>query len=113
MLTGPNNIEKRQCSSAAKTVKTEPKKRGVKRLARETSTSGDSDEGDDRCKECKEYYYLTKEECDWIKCCECERWLHENCTIFTTFCIDCGRRPSSKNKSKKCEKGAKVSKFSM
>jgi hypothetical protein len=59
--------------------------------------NSDKNDDSDCCKECKEYYYVAKEECDWIKCSLCERWLHENCTIFSKPCIDCGRINRSKN----------------
>jgi hypothetical protein len=57
----------------------------------------DKNDNSDYCKECKEYYYVIKEECDWIKCSVCEKWLHENCTIFSKTCIDCGRNNRSRN----------------
>ena len=116
VLTGTENIEKRQNVCAARKLKSEPKKANLKRRANKASTvseslvvpvddedddgDDDDDDDDDRCKECNEFYYLTKEECDWIKCCDCGRWLHENCTIFPKYCIDCGRKQKSKNNGK-------------
>lgn len=47
---------------------------------------------DDRCIECNECYYTTKEKCDWIKCTVCEKWLHETCPVFACHCINCGRK---------------------
>lgn len=70
-----------------------------KKVVELTSSDTDNSENgdDDRCKECHEYYYVTREECDWIMCIVCKKWLHENCTKFSDTCIDCGRN----NKSKK------------
>jgi hypothetical protein len=31
------------------------------------SSNSDKNDDSDCCKECKEYYCVTKEECDWIK----------------------------------------------
>ena len=67
-----------------------------------TSNSSNSEKNDDRdnCKECKEYYYVMKQECGWIKCSVCEKWLHENCTIFSKTCSDCGHNNRFKNLEK-------------
>lgn len=67
------------------------------------SNSNNSEKNDDRdgCKECKEYYYVTKQECGWIKCSVCERWLHENCTVFSKTCSDCGHNNRSENLEKR------------
>jgi hypothetical protein len=67
------------------------------------SRNSDKNDDSDICKECKEYYYVKKGECDWIKCSFCEKWLLENCTIFSQTCIDCGRNNSSKNLKKTYE----------
>lgn len=45
----------------------------------------------DLCKECNELYQQTKKKCDWLRCATCKLWLHEDCSIFDMFCIDCGR----------------------
>jgi hypothetical protein len=60
------------------------------------SSNSDKNYDSDCCKECKEYCCVTKEECDWIKCSLCEKWLHENCTIFSKTCIEFGRNNHSK-----------------
>jgi hypothetical protein len=62
--------------------------------------NSDKNNDSDCCKECEECYYVTKEECDWIKCSFCEKWLHENYTNFSKTCIDCGRN----NRSRKLKK---------
>ena len=54
-------------------------------------SNSDKNDDSDCCEECNEYCCVTKEECDWIKCSLCEKWLHENCTVFSKTCIDCGR----------------------
>lgn len=48
------------------------------------------------CKECKEFYHNTKKKCDWLCCAGCKLWLHDDCTIFDTFCVDCGRKNRDK-----------------
>ncbi|KAG8320048.1 hypothetical protein J6590_077756 [Homalodisca vitripennis] len=48
-------------------------------------------------KECKKHYNLTKQTYDWLRCASCKRWLHEACTIFEEFCVDCGRQHRDKN----------------
>jgi hypothetical protein len=57
------------------------------------------------CKECKNYYCVTKKECDWIKHRVCENWLHESCTIFSSACKNYGGKnysnPEKHNKSTK------------
>jgi hypothetical protein len=40
------------------------------------SSISDKKDESDCCKERKEYY-VTQEECDWIKYSACEKWLHE------------------------------------
>jgi hypothetical protein len=55
----------------------------------------------DCCKECKEYYKLTKQECDWIKWSVCEKLLHENCTIFSKTYTDYGRNNGTKDLEKR------------
>jgi hypothetical protein len=47
---------------------------------------------------------VTKEECDWIKCSFYEKWLSENCTIFSETCIDCGNGSKNLRKRKKYTK---------
>ncbi|KAG8246012.1 hypothetical protein J6590_094394, partial [Homalodisca vitripennis] len=49
------------------------------------------------CKECNENYNLTKQTCDWLRFALYKRWLHEVCTIFEEFCVNCGRQHRDKN----------------
>jgi hypothetical protein len=54
-------------------------KNNVKKMVHNpNSSSSDKNNDSDCCEECKEYCYVTKDECDWIKCSFCEKWLHEN-----------------------------------
>ncbi|GBO33749.1 hypothetical protein AVEN_76429-1 [Araneus ventricosus] len=55
-------------------------------------------EADILCKECSENYYKSKRRCDWLRCINCQMWLHEDCTIFDTFCVDCSKKNRSINK---------------
>jgi hypothetical protein len=74
-----------------KKLKAKRMKNNFKEMVRNpNSSNADKNDDSDCCKECKEYYSVTKEGCDWIKCSDCEKWLHENCTIFFKTCIDCG-----------------------
>ena len=54
--------------------------------------SSNSDNGDDNdcCEECKEYCCVTKQDCEWIKCPVCKKWILENCTGLAKTCLDCG-----------------------
>jgi hypothetical protein len=61
------------------------------------SINSDKNYDSDCCRECEEYCCVTKEECDWIKCSVCEKWLLENCTTCSKTCIDCGRNYRSMN----------------
>ncbi|KAJ8868060.1 hypothetical protein PR048_031869 [Dryococelus australis] len=36
------------------------------------------------CAECFELYYNTTSAADWIKCVNCNKWLHETCTMYIT-----------------------------
>jgi hypothetical protein len=65
------------------------------------SSYSDKNDDIDCCKECKEYCCVKKEEYDWIKFSFCEKWLHENCTLSSKTCIDCGRNNRSKNLNKR------------
>jgi hypothetical protein len=51
------------------------------------SSNSDKNDDSDCCTECKEYCCGTKEECEWIKCSLCGKWLHENCTIGSKTCM--------------------------
>jgi hypothetical protein len=53
------------------------------------SNSYKSDDSD-CCKECKEYYCVTKQDCEWIKCPVSEKWMLENCTSLSKTCLDFG-----------------------
>jgi hypothetical protein len=70
----------------------------------QNSSISDKNEESDCRKECKEYCCVTKGECDWIKCSLCEKWLHENCTIFSKTYMDCGRNNRSRNLNKPTQK---------
>ncbi|GBN50842.1 hypothetical protein AVEN_4150-1, partial [Araneus ventricosus] len=50
------------------------------------------------CKECSKNDYKTKRKYDWLCCIICQMWLHEDCTTFDTFCVDCGQNNRSINK---------------
>lgn len=74
----------------------------------DASVSGDSDVDEptiksknaslDTCVECGELYQETQKTCDWLSCATCKLWLHEDCTIFDAFCVDCGRKNRQKSK---------------
>ncbi|CAH2002948.1 unnamed protein product [Acanthoscelides obtectus] len=42
----------------------------------------DVDDEDSWCVGCGELYSCTKTDVDWIKCISCQRWLHEDCSIY-------------------------------
>jgi len=43
---------------------------------------------------------ITKQECDWIKCTVCEKWLREKRSIFSKTCIDiCSKYLEKRTKS--------------
>jgi hypothetical protein len=96
ILTTSQNIEKKK-------QKTKSTKNNFKKIIQIPNESSSHQDDDDCCEECKEYYYLRKEECDWIKCSVCEKWLHENCTIVSKTCIDCGRNKRSKSLGKRAK----------
>lgn len=48
-----------------------------------------SDDTDDYCIVCRDYYYTTKSKAAWIKCVVCNHWLHETCTELNDKCNDC------------------------
>jgi hypothetical protein len=41
------------------------------------SSNSDKSDDIDCCKEFKEYYCVTKQDCEWIKCPFCEKWVLE------------------------------------
>jgi hypothetical protein len=67
VLTSSPIIQKKKLK--AKHVKNNFKKM-VQNL---NSSSSDNNDHSGCCKECKEYYYVTKDERDWIKCSGCEK----------------------------------------
>lgn len=81
---------------------------------KQNSSNSEKNDSSDCCKECKDYYYVRKKECGWRKCSVCERWLHENCKIFSKTHIDfgcnnCSKCPEKRKKSTK--KHEKVSQW--
>jgi hypothetical protein len=76
------------------------KKKFKKIVHNRNSRDSDKDNESDCCKECKECYCVPKGKCGWIKCLVCEKWLHENCTILSQTCVDCGRNNGSKDLEK-------------
>ena len=81
-----------------KKLKATHTKNNFKKIVHNPNSNNSDKNGDsDCCAECKEYCYVTKEECAWIKCSFCEKWLHENYTISSQTCLDCGRNNRSKN----------------
>ncbi|GBN99175.1 hypothetical protein AVEN_53645-1 [Araneus ventricosus] len=95
-----------ECSNSIKFTTPKEKKGKIKsKKAKKDASQDDNNEqldhtcdADVLCKECSENYYITKRKCDWLRCIMCQMWLHEDCTIFDTFCVDCGRKNRSINK---------------
>jgi hypothetical protein len=100
VLTTSQNTERKK-------QKTNSTKNHFKKIVQIPTESSSHQDDDDCCKECEEYYYLTREECDSIKCSVCEKWLHENCTISSKTCIDCGRNKRPKSLGKRTKKREK------
>jgi hypothetical protein len=76
-------------------------KNNFKKMVHNPNSNNSDKNGDSDClRECKEYCCVTKEECDWIKCSVCEKWLYENCTICSKSCIDFGRNNRSQHLKK-------------
>jgi hypothetical protein len=70
-----------------KKLKAKRMKNNFKKMVRNRNSSNSTKNDDSGyCKECKEYYYVTKEERDWIKCSVCEKWSHEKGTTFSKTC---------------------------
>jgi hypothetical protein len=38
---------------------------------------------EDMCAECEEPYATTEENCDWIRCVDCRKWLHELYSVYS------------------------------
>ncbi|GBN35731.1 hypothetical protein AVEN_123289-1, partial [Araneus ventricosus] len=94
-----------ECSNSIKFTTPKEKKGKIKSKEAKKDASQDNNEqldhtcdADVLCKECSENYYKTKRKCDWLRCILCQMWLHEDCTIFDTFCVDCSRRNRSIDK---------------
>ncbi|XP_031327277.1 tigger transposable element-derived protein 2-like [Photinus pyralis] len=110
--------EKKEANASKKAEKNKPctnvsqrrtqtvsnKKKRVVKPRRQLSSSSDSslenrvlsstddevsDEGEDFCIECGDYYYTTKSKVDWIQCDKCSGWLHETCTSNKNICNKC------------------------
>ncbi|CAH1971333.1 unnamed protein product [Acanthoscelides obtectus] len=76
-------VKRKQNVSSSSSSETEP----------HFSSSEDlSDDTDDYCLECREYYYTTKSKVDWIQCEACSKWLHETCTNHTNMCNLCATK---------------------
>ena len=103
-LTSPENVKKRRLLNNERELKEKIKvarknKRKLKEADKgkkpnitkedENPTSSDTN----RCAECWENYFTTKKKEDWVKCNNCEQWMHENCTLYKTLglCNTCGR----------------------
>ncbi|GBM03960.1 hypothetical protein AVEN_99165-1 [Araneus ventricosus] len=96
-----------ECSNSIKFT-TPKEKKGETKKSKKTKKDASQDDNNEQlvhtcdadvlCKECSENYYKTKSKCDWLRCIMCQMWLHEDCTIFNTFCVDCGRENRSINK---------------
>ncbi|GBM29468.1 hypothetical protein AVEN_255850-1 [Araneus ventricosus] len=88
-----------ECSNSIKF--TTPKEKKVKKDASQDDNNEQLDhtcDADVLCKECAENYYKTTKKCYWLRCIMCQMWLLEDCTIFDTFCVDCGRKNRYINK---------------
>ncbi|GBN37154.1 hypothetical protein AVEN_182826-1, partial [Araneus ventricosus] len=85
-----------ECSNSIKFTTPKEKKGKIKSKEAKKDASQDNNgqldhtcDADVLCKECSENYYKTKRKCDWLRCIICQMWLHEDCTIFDTFCVVC------------------------
>lgn len=110
-LTSPENRAKRQVFSENKKAIAEKKenkknakitkdngsehKKSKSRISSSSSSESEpilsssdeqSDDSEDFCVECSEYYYTTKSKVDWIQCLKCSGWLHETCKSHLTRC---------------------------
>ena len=97
--------EKRIKKSLFQKTKLNEKKKLIK-----PSTRSDSDEDpgvacldsislsdeENKCTECFEDYFKTTSTADWVQCCVCNMWMHEDCTIYGAKCNTCGRKDITK-----------------
>nr|CAI5827756.1 unnamed protein product [Callosobruchus analis] len=83
------------------TKKKQPKKRKASITDTESDSSleihlqDDDDDVDDVeccCVGCGELYNCTKKDVDWIKCINCQLWLHEDCSKYESMCDVCGKK---------------------
>jgi hypothetical protein len=68
-----------------KSMKPEPESRNED----EPEAVGSSE---DVCTGCEELCATTEQNCDWIKCVDCSKWLHELCTMYGDLCNSCGKQ---------------------
>lgn len=60
--------------------------------SKEDSDSDINEEfNENECVGCLEDYNTTTRSDDWIRCIDCNRWMHENCTKFKNKCDSCGK----------------------
>lgn len=60
--------------------------------SKEDSDSDINEEfNENECIGCLEDYNSTTRSDDWIRCINCNRWMHENCTKFENKCDSCGK----------------------
>lgn len=111
-LTSPENRAKRQVFSDNKKAIAEKKeikknakisndkgsvksKKSKSRISSSSSSGSEpilsssdemSDDTENFCVECSEYYFTTKSKVDWIQCPKCSGWLHETCGSHLTTC---------------------------
>lgn len=56
----------------------------------------DISEEESYCCGCGEEYRTTTKKVDWIECCNCRKWLHEDCTKYPNYCDLCGKKSLKK-----------------
>ncbi|KAG5880083.1 hypothetical protein JTB14_011586 [Gonioctena quinquepunctata] len=78
-----NESTNRKLPSREKVVKVK------KRIIRSLLESSDDPE---ECCECTEQCFATSSKVDWIRCIECKKCLHEDCTLHGDVCNICGRQ---------------------
>ena len=111
VLTSPEHIEKCKKSQENKAKKnklqtdkhnsnknTRRKRRAISESSEDIEEGGSESQKNlqevdsNNCTECWENYYTTKEKADWIRCQDCNKWMHENCTMYGNVCNNCGRQ---------------------